>query len=143
MQLSAALLTDTITLRVRFGESDAIGVAWHGSYVPYLEDGREHFGKAYPGLGYRDYFDNRTMAPVVNLQIDYIQPLRPGDVFTVETRYVASPGASVTFQYVLRRQSDGATVAQGQTTQLFTTPEGEMLLTEPPFYTAWKRRHLK
>lgn len=142
LKMQRALLTDSIAVRVRFGESDAVGIAWHGSYVAYFEDGREHFGLRYAGISYPDYFRERTMAPVVQLLVDYISPLRPGDQCTLETRYVESPGAQLTFQYELRRDADQVVCARGQTTQLFSTPEGELLLTEPEFYAQWKKRWL-
>ena len=56
MKLHEPALTDRIELTVRFSEVDMMKVAWHGSYVAYLEDGREHFGITYPGVGYEDYF---------------------------------------------------------------------------------------
>jgi acyl-CoA thioester hydrolase len=36
-------LTDTIEIQIRFSEVDSIKMAWHGSYVKYMEDGREAF----------------------------------------------------------------------------------------------------
>ena len=43
---------------IRFSEIDSMKVAWHGSYVLYLEDAREFWGAKY-GLGYQDLCPNR------------------------------------------------------------------------------------
>ncbi|MDR2622201.1 MAG: acyl-CoA thioesterase, partial [Dysgonamonadaceae bacterium] len=43
------------TCKVRFSEVDMMNIAWHGSYVKYLEDGREDFGNQF-GIGYMDIY---------------------------------------------------------------------------------------
>ena len=53
---------------IRFSEIDSMKVAWHGSYVLYLEDAREFWGAKY-GLGYQDFMDNRYYAPIVEMDI--------------------------------------------------------------------------
>ena len=50
-------LTATTTTKVRFNETDSLGITWHGHYVTYFEDGREAFGTAF-GLHYLDIFNN-------------------------------------------------------------------------------------
>ena len=45
-------LTDICQIRVKFSEMDAMLRVWHGNYVKYFEDGRESFGRHYPGIGY-------------------------------------------------------------------------------------------
>ena len=135
-------MTDRIELTVRFSEVDMMKVAWHGSYVAFLEDGREHFGITYPGVGYADYFRTGYVAPVVNLNIDYRQSLRCGDRAIVETRYIDSEGAKLIFEYVVYRKSDMAIMAVAQTTQLFMTAEGEIQYADPDFFVEWKKRWL-
>ncbi len=135
-------MTDRIELTVRFSEVDMMKVAWHGSYVAFLEDGREHFGITYPGVGYADYFRTGYVAPVVNLNIDYRQSLRCGDRAIVETRYIYSEGAKLIFEYVVYRKSDMAIMAVAQTTQLFMTAEGEIQYADPDFFVEWKKRWL-
>ncbi|MCI5776314.1 MAG: acyl-CoA thioesterase [Bacteroidales bacterium] len=142
LKLHEAALTDRIELTVRFSEVDMMKVAWHGSYVAFLEDGREHFGITYPGVGYADYFRTGYVAPVVNLNIDYRQSLRCGDRAIVETRYIYSEGAKLIFEYVVYRKSDMAIMAVAQTTQLFMTAEGEIQYADPDFFVEWKKRWL-
>lgn len=129
---------------VRFSDVDAMKVAWHGSYVAYLEDGREAFGIQYPeGLGYADYFRSGYVAPVVSLQINYKQSLRCGDDAIVEVRYIPTEAAKIIFEYIIYRASDMAVMATAETIQVFTTYDGEMQYTCPEFYTKWKDKWLK
>lgn len=142
-KLHEPALIDRVTLQVRFSEVDSMRVAWHGSYVMYLEDGREAFGKRYAGLGYEDYFNARIVAPIVNLNIDYKQSLLSGERAVVETRYIPCEGAKIIFEYIIYRESDMAVMATASTTQVFTTLDtGEMQYVCPEFYTAWKERWL-
>ncbi len=142
IKLHEPALTDRVELTVRFSEVDMMKVAWHGSYVAYLEDGREHFGIAYPGVGYADYFRTGYVAPVVNMNIDYRQSLKCGDRAIVETRYIYSDGAKLIFEYVVYRKEDMEIMAVAQTTQVFMTADGEMQYTDPDFFTEWKKRWL-
>ncbi len=142
LRLHEPALTDRMEVSVRFSEVDMMRVAWHGSYVTYLEDGREHFGLTYPGVGYADYFRTGYVAPVVNLNIDYRKSLRMGDRAIVETRYVYSDGAKLIFEYVIYRKADMEIMAVAQTTQLFMTAEGEIQYADPDFFVEWKKRWL-
>jgi len=40
-----------------------MNIVWHGSYLKYLEDGRESFGRHYPGIDYQTMADARQPAP--------------------------------------------------------------------------------
>ena len=46
------------------------------------------------------------------------------------------------FEYIVRRQSDGALVARGSSVQVFVDSEGNMVLNNPPFYEEWKNKWL-
>ena len=143
-KLKEPALTCRTEVLVRFSDVDAMKVAWHGSYVAYLEDGREAFGIAFPkGLGYADYFSSGYVAPVVSLNINYKQSLRCGDVAIVEVRYIPTDAAKIIFEYIIYRKADMAVMATAETIQVFTTYEGEMQYTCPEFYTEWKNKWLK
>lgn len=136
-------LSTTTTVQVRFSEVDSMQVVWHGVYVRYFEDGREAFGRTYPGIGYMDFYHNGYTAPIVDLQVQYIAPLTVNDTATVETRYIASDAAKLCFEYTVRRDRDGVVVARGSSMQVFVEAGGEMSLNTPAFYEAWKQKWLK
>ena len=143
LKLHQPALVDRTEVLVRFSDVDMMKVAWHGSYVAYLEDGREHFGITYPGIGYADYFRTGFVAPVVNLNIDYRESLVCGDRAIVETRYIPSDGAKLILEYVIYRASDMRIMATAQTTQVFMTAQGEMQFAIPQFFQDWKDRWIK
>ena len=78
-------LEDICHTPVRFSEIDSMRCAWHGSYIRYLEDGRESFGRHYPGIGYADMQQAGIYAPLYDLHLTYRAPLRLNDVAEVHT----------------------------------------------------------
>lgn len=136
-------LTNTTNTTVRFSEVDSMQVVWHGEYVRYFEDGREAFGREFPGVGYMDFFANGYTAPIVDLQLQYVSPLTVNDVAMIETRFIECPAAKLCFEYIIRRQSDGALVARGSSVQVFLDKSGKMCLNNPDFYEDWKNKWLK
>ena len=138
----AALSCNTQTT-VRFSEVDSMQVVWHGEYVRYFEDGREAFGREYPGLGYLDFYANGYTAPIVDLQLQYVSPLTVNDIAVIETRFIDSPAAKLCFEYIIRRKSDDALVARGSSVQVFVNADGNMELNIPVFFEEWKNQWLK
>ena len=139
---TASLITTTRTT-VRFSEVDSMQVVWHGEYVRYFEDGREAFGREYPGLGYLDFYANGYTAPIVDIQLQYISPLTVNDVAIIETRYIDTAAAKLTFEYIIRRERDGELVARGSSVQVFVDAAGNMELNVPTFFENWKTKWLK
>ena len=115
-------------------------VVWHGEYMRYFEDGREDFGRRFAGLGYADIAQSGYLAPVVEASLQFRSPLRVNDTALVETRYIDTEAAKICFEYTIRRKSDQAVVATGSTMQVFVNGDGEMELTPPEFFKAWKRK---
>ena len=133
-------LIDICRVRVKFSETDAMQRVWHGSYVTYFEDGRESFGRHYPGIGYADIQRSGIYAPVYDLHVRYLAPLVVDDMAEIHTRYVPKPGARLDFEYEVYREEGHLLCATGSTTQLFIDPAGQLLLDLPDYYARWKER---
>lgn len=128
---------------VRFSEVDSMQIVWHGNYVRYFEDGREAFGREYPGVGYLDFYAEGYTAPMVDFQLQYILPLTVNDTVIIETRFIDVEAAKLCFEYVISRESDGEVVAKGSSVQVFLDSDGKMCLNNPDFYQKWKERWIK
>lgn len=135
-------LEDICRIRVKFGETDAMGRVWHGAYAAYLEDGRESFGRHYPGIGYADISRSGIYAPVYDLHIRYLAPLGIDDVAEVHTRYVYRRGARLDFEYRIFRLRDCVLCATAESVQLFIDPQGGLLTDLPDYYARWQERFL-
>jgi acyl-CoA thioester hydrolase len=103
------------TARVRYPETDRMGVAHHTYYFVWFELGRTELmrqaGCAYGAL--ED--DDGVFFPVVEAGAHYTAPARYDDIVEIETRLAATEGVRVRFEYVLRRQGDGTVLAKGFT----------------------------
>ena len=134
-------LEETCVIPIRFHEVDSMLVVWHGHYIAYLEEARRALGRRY-GVDYTTFFAHNTPAPVAQLHLDYIAPARLTDTLTVTARLFKSEAAKLEFEYEIRRQRDRALLASASSFQVFTTAQGELLLTLPPFmverYRAWE-----
>jgi acyl-CoA thioester hydrolase len=82
-------------VRVRFAETDAMGVVHHAAYLPYLEEARVAYLRS-KGRPYAEIRASGTDIAVVEAHVRYRQPLRFDDVVDVHT-LLGSPSAS-TFQ---------------------------------------------
>lgn len=136
------VVEDICKVTVKFSEIDSMRRVWHGSYVKYLEDGRESFGRHYPGIGYADMVEAGILAPIVDVHIQYFAPLGLNDVAVILTRYVPKRGARLDFEYEIRRESDQVLCVKGTTTQLFIDEQEELMLEDPAYYKEWKKRYL-
>lgn len=134
---------DICRVQVKFSEIDSMRRVWHGSYVTYFEDGRESFGRNYLGIGYADMQRSGIYAPIYDLHVKYYAPLAINDVAVIHTRYVYKPGARLDYHYKVYRESDGTLCAEGETTQLFIDPDGELMVEKPAYYQEWQNKYLR
>lgn len=130
----------SVQVPVRFSEVDALGIVWHGHYLKFFEDGREAFGQQY-GLSYLDVYKYKFATPLVNINVDYKKTVKYGDSVRIETTFINSPAAKIIFNYKIFRTSDNELVATGESTQVFINMDHELLITIPPFFEEWKRKH--
>ena len=126
-------------VRPRFHEIDVMGVVWHGHYLNFFEEGRIAFGKQYD-FSYQTIQDAGYVAPLVRAEVDYFKPARFDEPLTVRTRMHPTPGAWITFTYLVRGPGDEK-LAAGKTVQAFTDLDGELVLARPEFYDAFLRRN--
>lgn len=135
-------LTDICHVAVKFSEIDSMRRVWHGTYVTYFEDGRESFGRHYPGIGYADMQEAGIYAPIYDVHVKYYAPLQLNDTAVIHTEYVYKPGARLDYHYKVFRESDGVLCAEGATIQLFIDPQGNLMLEKPDYYEAWQAKYL-
>ena len=131
-------LTVSQDIRVRFNETDPLGIVWHGYYITYFEDGREAFGRKH-GISYLEVFDSGFTTPIVKSTCEHKLSLRYGDVARIETTIVNTPAAKMIFRYTIFDAKNGVACI-GETVQVFLDKKGELQLTNPSFFEEWKRK---
>jgi acyl-CoA thioester hydrolase len=99
-------------LRVRFCETDAMGVVHHASYLAYLEETRVEYLRAL-GRPYDRLRADGVEFPVVEAALQYRRPLRFDDVVDVAVVVASAGGATFQMNYLV--DSAGETSATGVT----------------------------
>ncbi len=121
-------------MRVRYGETDQMGVVYHGSYVAYVECGRTEFMRA-NGVNYREMEEAGMALAVVEVRLRYLKPARYDDRLWIETRLVAATGVQVRFDYRVLREDDAAetVLAEGHTLLACVGKDGRPTRMRSPF----------
>ena len=134
-----ALVRIRLAKRVNFNETDVMGIVWHGNYPKYFEEASTELGRKC-GLSYRAYYEAKIQAPIVQLHVDYHQPLMLDEEFTVEASYLWSEGARLHTEFAVYRQNKTLAVT-GYTVQMFVNAETkEPFLVSPLILEECRRR---
>jgi acyl-CoA thioester hydrolase len=100
-------------VRVRFAETDAQGIAHHGSFVVWLEEARVAYLDAFAG-GYKHIREQGIEALTTAVHLEYHRSTGFHDVLRIWTRCTGIRGAR--FRYEYRVELDGELVAEAYTT---------------------------
>ncbi len=135
--MEKANLRSVLKLNVNFHECDPLQIVWHGNYLKYFEECREDFCRNH-GISYLDAIKNGFSTPIVKSNCEHKASLKYGDQFEIETTFINSAAARMTFDY--RIFLSEKLVCTGQTTQVFLNEKGELQLYNPPFFLDWKQK---
>jgi acyl-CoA thioester hydrolase len=109
-----ALREARTTTRVRYPETDRMGVAHHTHYFTWFELGRTELMRQI-GCPYGELEEDQGIFfPVIQAEADYLASARYDEVVTITTRLVRASGARVRFTYAVTRE-DGTVLATGHT----------------------------
>jgi acyl-CoA thioester hydrolase len=98
-------------VRVRYAETDQMGVVYHGNYAQYFEMGRVEWLRNI-GVSYKWMEENGIMLPVVSLNINYKKPARYDDLLTVKTIFKIQSTVKIEFDYeIYNEQRELLTIA--------------------------------
>lgn len=92
-------------IRVRYGETDQMGVVYHGNYAQYFEVGRLEWLRAL-NISYKKMEEDGIILPVVSLSIKYKKSACYDDVINVKTQLVKMPTASIEFDYEITNDKE-------------------------------------
>ncbi len=93
-------LVTHVEFRVRYGETDQMGVVYHPNYLAWVEIGRTEHMRAL-GTSYRDIERSGIKLAVSEASVRYIAPARYDDKIRVDTSLTGVASRSLTFDYVV------------------------------------------
>jgi acyl-CoA thioester hydrolase len=120
--MPSALKQCQTRFRVRYAETDAMGIAHHSNYVVWLEMGRVEF-LSQLGLPYREVEKRGVLLVVSGVAVKYRRPAVFDDELLMTTRVGALKSRLVRFEYAIERVSDSALIAEGSSEHIATDIE--------------------
>ncbi len=106
-------------IRVRFAETDQMGVVYHSNYLVWMEVGRVELCRVL-GIRYRDMeSQDGVLLTVAEATCRYLSPALYDDEVDIETWIETAHPRMVVFAYEMKRTEDGAVLAKGQTKHIF------------------------
>lgn len=126
-------------VRVRYAETDQMGVVYHGNYAQYFEMGRVEWLRSL-GVSYKWMEENGVMLPVVSLQMNYKKPAFYDDLLTVKTIFKSQTSVKIEFDYEIYNEA-GFLLTTGYSMLVFVDKKtGKPTL--PPSYVTEKLKFL-
>lgn len=102
------------TIRVRYAETDQMGVAYHGDYFAWFEVGRTDLLRQL-GYTYRELEARDVRLPIIETHVQFLRPARYDDLLEVRTRLAEATGVRLTFEYDLVRTGEAEALARATT----------------------------
>ncbi|CAM1347108.1 acyl-CoA thioesterase [Tenacibaculum insulae] len=93
------------TIRIRYAETDQMGVVYHGNYAQYLEIGRTELLRS-TGVTYKYMENNGVMLPVISLSVNFKKSALYDDEITITTTLKKTPAVKIEFDYKITNQKD-------------------------------------
>ena len=117
------MLSGEITIRVRYAETDRMGLLHHANYLVYFEQGRTELLRTL-GLAYKDLEDQGYLLVLTRAEVRYRSPARYDDLLTLRTTVVRTTAVRIDHRYEAYR--DGTLVAEGSTTLACVDRDGRV-----------------
>lgn len=105
-------------LKVRYAETDQMGIVHHSRYFPWFEVARTEFLEAY-GIQYGELEKQGVMFPLIKAQAEYHQGAKYGDTVFVSVEMKELRIVRCQLTYEVTRKADGALLATGLTEHAF------------------------
>jgi acyl-CoA thioester hydrolase len=113
--------THEIQIRVRYSETDGMGLLYHANYINYFEVGRTELGRQ-RGFSYREMEASGLFLVVTEIGCKYRRPARYDDLLTVRTTLTRVTHVKLVYHYEVLR--DGQLLAEGHSTLACVDREG-------------------
>jgi acyl-CoA thioester hydrolase len=108
-------------VKVRYAETDQMGVVYHGNYAQYLEIARIDWLDAL-GISYRKMEEEGVMLPVYELNLKFKKSAKFDDELKIVTRLKQKPGVRIAFEYEIFNHH-GELLTTAETTLIFMDVE--------------------
>jgi acyl-CoA thioester hydrolase len=94
-----------VQVRVRYSETDQMGVVYHGNYIPYFEIGRVEWLRN-KGVSYKKMEESGVGLPIVNMNINYKKSAVYDEILTVHTVFKSQTSVKIEFDCAIYNESN-------------------------------------
>ncbi len=94
----------SINIRVRYGETDQMGIVYNANYATYFEVARTEWLRNL-GITYKDMEKSGIILPVISLSFNFIKPAKYDDILTVTVFLKKKPVVKIDFDYEIINQN--------------------------------------
>lgn len=108
-----------IFYRVKFFDTDIMGVAHHSNYFRWFETARVEFLRAL-GINLNEMINNGILFPIIDVDAKFHAPARFDDELEIEIAPEILSKAKMKFNYAIRRRGNEKILVEGSSTNVFT-----------------------
>tara|TARA_B100001057_G_scaffold373972_1_gene378506 strand:+ start:28708 stop:29103 length:396 start_codon:yes stop_codon:yes gene_type:complete len=112
----------TRKIKVRYGETDQMGIVHHSNYLKFFELARIEWLE-FLGMPYEKIESNNIILPVVKCDLHFISPLKFGDSFFINVYCKEEPKSTIEFNYEIYSSKNHKIVTKGNTVLAFLNSE--------------------
>ena len=121
-------------IRVRYAETDTMGILHHAMYPVYFEEGRTELMRSL-GMSYDEIEKKGVILPVYSVNIRYLRPAYYDDLLTLKTEVAELKGVRIKFEYKLFNENT-VLLATGDVTLAFTNGESFKPIRPPEWFVS-------
>jgi len=119
--MNPSKITDEKKIRVRYAETDTMGILHHAVYPVYFEEGRTELMRSL-GMTYDEMEKKGVILPVYSVNVKYFKPAYYDNLLTLKTQIAKLDGVRISFEYEVLNE-ENQLLATGSVTLIFTRAE--------------------
>lgn len=119
------------SLRVRYGETDAMKFVYYGNYAEYLEVARVELFRSI-GMSYNEIENQGIWLPVSEYKIKYLKPAFYDEKLEIHTFIKKMPGVKILFEYEIYNEAQEK-ITEAATTLFFMNAQTKKIIKCPDF----------
>lgn len=120
-------------LRVKFYDTDLMGVVHHSNYIRWFETGRVEYLRSI-GINLNEMIEDKIIFPLTEVRAKYFQSAKFDDELEIETTALALTKVMAEFKYKIRRVGEDNILVSGQSKNVFTSMETGKIIRLPEKY---------
>ena len=130
--MSDHVISHDFQIRVRYADTDKMGIVYNGNYLRYFEIGRTEMLRSM-GLPYSTLEHDGYQLPLLEAHVEYLKPARYDDVITIRSSYQAAVSPVIRIEYEVFLNGD--TLARGYTRHTFVDARSFKPVRPPQAFT--------